>query len=120
MMGQVFTNLIKNAGEAVNAYVKSEGFVEKDYKGKISVTLKDENNGFVISIRDNGIGLPENHISLFEPYVTTRKSGTGLGLSIVKNIIEQHGGTISLRSGSLLVNSAGSGVEVVVILPHMV
>ena len=120
MIGQVFTNLIKNAGEAIYALINSESYVEKDYKGEIIITLKHENEGFVLSIRDNGIGLPENHISLFEPYVTTRKGGTGLGLSIVKNIIEQHGGNISLQSVGSQENSTGSSTEVVVILPHLV
>ncbi|MFL2789742.1 MAG: ATP-binding protein, partial [Paracoccaceae bacterium] len=67
-----------------------------------------------------GIGLPENHISLFEPYVTTRKGGTGLGLSIVKNIIEQHGGTIELLKSNPINDPLNAGTEVVVILPHLV
>ena len=75
---------------------------------------------FRISIKDNGIGLPENHISLFEPYVTTRNGGTGLGLSIVKNIIEQHGGTIELQKSEPANDPLNAGTEVVVILPHLV
>ncbi len=48
----------------------------------------------LITISDNGIGLPEDRARLFEPYVTTRDKGTGLGLPIVKKIIEEHGGTL--------------------------
>ena len=50
MIGQVFTNLIKNAGEAIYALINSESYVEKDYKGEIIITLKHENEGFVLSI----------------------------------------------------------------------
>jgi two-component system nitrogen regulation sensor histidine kinase NtrY len=50
----------------------------------------------LLSISDNGNGLPEDRSRLFEPYVTTRDKGTGLGLPIVKKIIEEHGGTLTL------------------------
>jgi two-component system nitrogen regulation sensor histidine kinase NtrY len=53
-----------------------------------------------ITISDNGIGLPEDRARLFEPYVTTREKGTGLGLPIVKKIIEEHGGTLTLKTPS--------------------
>ena len=50
-----------------------------------------------MTIADNGIGLPQDRMRLFEPYVTTRSEGTGLGLPIVKKIIEEHGGTLALQ-----------------------
>jgi two-component system nitrogen regulation sensor histidine kinase NtrY len=51
----------------------------------------------VISVTDNGVGLPlEQRDRLTEPYVTTRARGTGLGLAIVKKIVEEHGGTLEL------------------------
>ena len=93
---------------------------ESSYTGKITIRIKKLDGTFRISIIDNGIGLPENHISLFEPYVTTRKGGTGLGLSIVKNIIEQHEGTIELRKPEKINEPVNLGTEVVVILPHLV
>ena len=120
MMGQVFTNLIKNAGEAIDMFIEANDIKNSSYKGKIIIKIKKLGDTFRVSIKDNGIGLPENHISLFEPYVTTRKGGTGLGLSIVKNIIEQHGGTIELQKSGSINDPLNAGTEVVVILPHLV
>ena len=94
MLSQALTNLIKNAGEA------TETFIEKmnpdDYTAQIRITLDAAPDAAVITIADNGIGLPADRARLFEPYVTTRDSGTGLGLPIVKKIIEEHGGTLTL------------------------
>ncbi|SFI71962.1 sensor histidine kinase NtrY-like [Celeribacter neptunius] len=97
MIGQAFTNLIKNAGEAIETY--SENEFPKGYEPRIRVTVGREGNEAVIAITDNGIGLPEDRSRLFEPYVTTREKGTGLGLPIVKKIIEEHGGTLTLSDG---------------------
>jgi len=88
--------------------------------GQILITLSFVENCFIISIKDNGIGLPENPTTLFEPYVTTRKEGTGLGLSIVKKIVEQHNGTISMNKVPLSEDHSDFGTEVVVLLPHSV
>ncbi|MCL4127816.1 UNVERIFIED_CONTAM: hypothetical protein GTU68_002235 [Idotea baltica] len=91
MMSQALTNLIKNAGEAIETLKKSgapDGLVPE-----IQVSLTTSGRGCEITIADNGIGLPEDRARLFEPYVTTRDEGTGLGLPIVKKIIEEHGGT---------------------------
>ena len=122
MVNQVFTNLIKNAGEAILAAERNKviSVTEKTVLGRILITLSFIENCFTISIKDDGIGLPENPINLFEPYVTTRKEGTGLGLSIVKKIIEQHNGTISLNRVSLSEDHSNFGTEVVVLLPHSV
>ena len=93
--GQAMTNVLKNATEAIDTKVKS---APHDYRGKIAVTMRDERNeecdGVVITITDNGIGLPQDRERITEPYVTTRDRGTGLGLAIVKKIIEEHGGTM--------------------------
>ncbi|MBI4463209.1 MAG: PAS domain S-box protein [Acidobacteria bacterium] len=65
-------------------------------------------------VRDNGCGIPEEQLEqIFEPFFTTKKAGhgTGLGLSIVRNIVEEHGGSIRLEN-----NSAG-GVTAWVHLP---
>ena len=75
MINQALTNLIKNAGEAIDSLF--ENTIKKNsVTGKILVTLSFVENCFIFSIKDNGIGLPENSISLFEPYVTTRSEGT--------------------------------------------
>ena len=55
----------------------------------------------VIEFEDNGSGIPvEVRHTLFEPLVTTKAKGTGLGLTICQQIIEAHGGTIKVGSGS--------------------
>ena len=122
MMNQVFTNLIKNAGEAILSLEQNkEHTTGKDtIIGHIVITLSFVENCFIISIKDSGIGLPENSVSLFEPYITTRTEGTGLGLSIVKKIIEQHNGTISLDRLSHSDDHPNFSTEVVVLLPHSV
>ena len=122
MINQAFTNLIKNAGEAIITLEQNmlNTMTKKTIMGQILITLSFIENCFIISIKDNGVGLPENPVSLFEPYVTTRKEGTGLGLSIVKKIIEQHNGTISLDRISLSKNCSNLSTEVVVLLPHSV
>ncbi len=52
----------------------------------------------LLSVADDGIGLPEEDRSrLTEPYVTHKPKGTGLGLAIVKKIMEDHGGTLTLE-----------------------
>lgn len=99
---QVFLNLIKNAAEAVP---------EKD--GEIIITTTYQHGvrlavpGLVervdlplmISIRDNGEGIPEDlHACLFDPFVTTKNKGSGLGLAVVAKIINDHGGMIEFDS----------------------
>ncbi|MEM8797566.1 MAG: PAS domain-containing sensor histidine kinase, partial [Pseudomonadota bacterium] len=75
LFSQAIGNLIKNAGEAVEAVAAQEG-----YKGRISVTGRANGEDLVIEITDNGKGWPkENRNKLLEPYMTTRKKGTGLG-----------------------------------------
>ncbi len=94
MIGQALTNLIKNAGEAIETHKEkgaAPGFVPE-----IRVTLAVDETEALIRIMDNGTGLPPDRARLFEPYVTTRDKGTGLGLPIVKKIIEEHGGTLAL------------------------
>lgn len=83
----VFSNLIMNAIQAVN----DDGEVE------IRVSSSDDN--IIIDIEDNGSGMTESVMSkIFEPLFTTKSHGTGLGLSICKNIVEQHGGEIKVKS----------------------
>lgn len=95
MLSQALTNLIKNAGEAIET-LKIKGAPD-NLEPQIHVSLSDGEAGILITIADNGIGLPEDRARLFEPYVTTRDEGTGLGLPIVKKIIEEHGGTLVLE-----------------------
>ncbi|MEM6634880.1 MAG: PAS domain-containing sensor histidine kinase [Pseudomonadota bacterium] len=94
MISQAITNLIKNAGEAIESLL--ENGAPKGFDGQIQVGLQIEDGAAIVTISDNGIGLPQDRARLFEPYVTTRASGTGLGLPIVRKIIEEHGGTLAL------------------------
>ena len=117
MMGQAFTNLIKNAGEAIETRVEKTG---DDFDKRVGVSLINDPNGSHLEIRisDNGIGLPEDRAKLFEPYVTTRDKGTGLGLPIVKKIIEEHGGTLELADAAP--DATGhTGAEAVIRLPRI-
>jgi two-component system nitrogen regulation sensor histidine kinase NtrY len=100
MIGQALTNLIKNAGEAVESL--EECGIPQGYEPRILVAMQCDDQEAVITVTDNGIGLPEDRSRLFEPYVTTREKGTGLGLPIVKKIIEEHGGTLTLTDGAPL------------------
>ncbi len=94
MLSQAFTNLIKNAGEAIESLYENEN--PGGHDPQVRVSLHPEEDAVIIRIMDNGIGLPADRSRLFEPYVTTREKGTGLGLPIVKKIIEEHGGTLAL------------------------
>jgi len=118
MIGQALTNLIKNAGEAIDSLKEKgapEGFVPE-----IRIELRAEPDRAVIHIADNGTGLPEDRSRLFEPYVTTRAKGTGLGLPIVKKIIEEHGGTLALLDAPVFEGNAHAGAMAEIILPRMV
>ncbi len=87
---RVFNNLIKNAIQAIE---------ESGKNGKVEICLSHGKNGVHISIKDNGIGIPDNKKEkIFVPYFTTKSTGTGIGLAIVKQIIENHKGTVSFES----------------------
>ena len=123
MIGQALTNLIKNAGEATET-LREKGAPDTFQPAiKISAqTIHDDTDiGVVrwaeIRISDNGIGLPEDRASLFEPYVTTRDKGTGLGLPIVKKIIEEHGGTLRLDDAEPFDGLGHSGACAIIRLP---
>jgi two-component system nitrogen regulation sensor histidine kinase NtrY len=85
--------------------------------GIIEVSLQNSSDSVVIKISDNGVGLPQDRLRLFEPYVTTREKGTGLGLAIVKKIIEEHGGTLKLNDSDPFEKSGIIGASVTIELP---
>ncbi len=115
MIGQALTNLIKNAGEAIESLM--EKGAPEGHDPRIRVHLETQNGRAIIQIADNGIGLPEDRARLFEPYVTTRSSGTGLGLPIVKKIIEEHGGTLVLEDAPVFEGQTHFGAMAVITLP---
>jgi len=90
--GQAMTNVLKNAIEAIEARAKTEA---ADYRGRIVVSMREEDESILVSVSDNGIGLPQDRDRIVEPYVTTRDKGTGLGLAIVNKIVEEHGGEMT-------------------------
>jgi two-component system nitrogen regulation sensor histidine kinase NtrY len=94
-IGQALTNLLKNAAEAIDARMAATGSAEPP--GEVHLSLHESDDDVVLSIEDNGRGLPDQgRERLTEPYVTTRARGTGLGLAIVKNIVEDHGALLQL------------------------
>lgn len=116
MIGQALTNLIKNAGEAIETLVEKGPPV--GHVPEIRIALEVAPDALIIQISDNGIGLPADREKLFEPYVTTREKGTGLGLSIVKKIIEEHGGTLRLEDAAAFGENAHRGAMAVIRLPR--
>ena len=84
----VFSNLIRNAIEVIG-----------DDSGSIEIKIQDIGEQVIIEIIDSGVGIKEDSIDMiFEPLYTTKQIGTGLGLVSCKNIIEQHGGKITVKN----------------------
>ena len=115
LINQAITNILKNAGEAIEARKQKASLSSE--AGIIKVVLKNEAESVIIQISDNGIGLPQDRSRLFEPYVTTRNKGTGLGLAIVKKIIEEHGGILKLEDAIPFDNSGIVGALISIDLP---
>ncbi len=117
MLNQALTNLIKNAGEAIETLYEKGAPV--GHVPQIRVSLVPQETDVVIRIMDNGIGLPADRARLFEPYVTTREKGTGLGLPIVKKIIEEHGGTLTLSDAPVFDGNTRAGAMAEIVLPKL-
>ena len=101
---QVFVNLITNACNAA-----------PDEHGSVRLSSRLHGHDRIhIEVHDNGVGIRATELDrVFEPFFSTRRkgTGTGLGLSIVKNIVEQHQGTIEIDS------EPGQGTTVLITLP---
>jgi len=115
LINQALTNILKNAGESIETRMRTSSTSNED--GIIEVSLENSSDRIVVKISDNGVGLPQDRLRLFEPYVTTREKGTGLGLAIVKKIIEEHGGTLKLNDSDPFEKSGIIGALVTIELP---
>jgi signal transduction histidine kinase len=110
-IGRVLLNLINNAfyAASVKAVTINTGFIPT-----VTITTKKENDKILISVKDNGNGIPERHLyKIFNPFFTTKPAGegTGLGLSLSYDIIKAHGGDINVES------SPGKWCKFIVELP---
>jgi PAS domain S-box-containing protein len=88
-ISQVFLNLLKNAGEAI------------DKKGTVTLRTQQKNGHVLVEVADTGRGMPEDvRRKLFEPFFTTKPvgKGLGLGLSISAMIVHNHNGRITVSS----------------------
>ena len=101
-LNQVFLNILVNAAQAIET------------KGEIRIKTWLKDNNVYLTISDTGCGIDPQHISkIFDPFFTTKEvgKGTGLGMNIAYNIIQQHGGSITVDS------KIGKGTTFTVILP---
>jgi two-component system sensor histidine kinase HydH len=74
--------------------------------------MDGEGRSIIVDIEDTGHGIPEKELPrIFDPFYTTKKTGTGLGLAIAHRIVENHGGTLSVKS------TGGSGTTFRITLP---
>ena len=98
-IGRVMLNLFNNAFYAVNEKMKTAG---ADYKPEVTVTTAVENNWVTITVKDNGIGIPDAiRDKIMQPFFTTKPTGqgTGLGLSLSYDIVVKgHGGQLAVTS----------------------
>ena len=94
-LNRVFLNLFKNSVESINEKIVKD----VDFKGKISVDIKDDSHYIYVTITDNGVGFENvDKTKMLNPYFTTKKKGTGLGLAIVTKVINDHNSTILFTS----------------------
>ena len=134
-MGRVILNLINNAFYAATLPLQG-GRVNPDYKHVPTVWVSSKKSGdkVLISVKDNGPGIPQKIVDkIFQPFFTTKPTGqgTGLGLSLSYDIVKAHGGEIkvetkhieglpadlSVRNEVKAEASAQAGSEFIIVLP---
>ncbi len=101
-INQVFMNLLVNAAQAIEKH------------GEIRIVTRAVDRYVEITISDTGAGIPEENLSkIFDPFFTTKDvgKGTGLGLNIAYNIIQNHKGTMDVKS------EAGTGTTFIIRIP---
>ncbi|MEO8821817.1 MAG: ATP-binding protein [Ginsengibacter sp.] len=112
-IGRVLLNLFNNAFYAVNERLRQTQ-PDIHYEPIVSVTTKKSGNQVIITVSDNGNGIPQKVVDkIFQPFFTTKPTGegTGLGLSISYDIIKAHGGEIRVES------KEGEGTKFIIKLP---
>jgi len=97
MLYQAFLNILINA------------FQSLENNGCITIRINYGAKGIIINFIDNGEGIPDEILKkIWTPFFTTKDTGTGLGLGIVKNMIEAHNGTITIKN----MKPKGANVEI--------
>lgn len=95
-LSQAFINLFENSLYALRDKLKSGS-----YSPEIKIELKESNDSIILTIWDNGIGIPKDvKDKILEPFFTTKPpgEGTGLGLSFISDVIKEHHGKIKIES----------------------
>lgn len=88
-LNRIITNLLTNAKQAKST----------DRESIINVDLEQIQKRVIISVEDNGVGIPEDmYEKIFEPSFTSKNSGMGLGLTMVKKMVEDYNGEINVKS----------------------
>jgi two-component system nitrogen regulation sensor histidine kinase NtrY len=91
LLSRVLSNLIGNSVDALGT--------GKEPGGEIRVSAARRGDRIVVTVDDDGPGVPANILPrLFDPYFSAKSGGTGLGLAIAKKIVEEHGGSIGAES----------------------
>jgi len=112
-IGRVILNLITNAFYAVNERKKQEN---GQYEPYVFVKTEQSDHLITISVKDNGLGIPESiKEKIFQPFFTTKPTGqgTGLGLSLAYDIVKAHGGNLKLET------KVNEGTEFIIQLPKV-
>jgi len=111
-MSQVFQNLIINAEQAMPCGGTIKIRAKNLDNTKREKTYLADKKYIEITIRDQGVGIPQEHLDkIFDPFFTTKQKGNGLGLSVVYSIIKKHDGYIRVES------QLGKGTEFSIYLP---
>jgi len=120
-IGRVILNLITNAFYIVNEKSKES---TEGYEPTVSVSTKKEDGKILLSVKDNGNGIPDDiKEKIFQPFFTTKPTGqgTGLGLSLSYDIVKAHGGDLSVETnhieGLTAEALAEAGSEFIISLP---